>query len=53
MSFLNTKEDGTPDTVIKTNDQGTLEFVMQNTDVSRINTLTKSSLEAIKKNILR
>lgn len=50
--FLNTKEDGTPDTVIKTNDEGTLEFVMQNTDVSRINTLTKSSLEALKKTYL-
>ena len=50
--FLNTKEDGTPDTVIKTNDQGTLEFIMQNTDVSRINTLTKSSLEALKKTYL-
>jgi len=50
--FLKTKEDGTPDTVIKTNDQGTLEFIMQNTDVSRINTLTKSSLEALKKTYL-
>lgn len=50
--FLRTKEDGTPDTVIKTNDEGTLEFIMQNTDVSRINTLTKSSLEALKKTYL-
>jgi len=50
--FLKTKEDGTPDTVIKTNDQNTLEFIMQNTDVSRINTLTKSSLEALKKTYL-
>ena len=50
--FLKTKEDGTPDTVIKTNDEGTLEFIMQNTDVSRINSLTKSSLEALKKTYL-
>ena len=50
--FLKTKEDGTPDTVIKTNDEGNLEFIMQNTDVSRISTLTKSSLEALKKTYL-
>ena len=50
--FLKTKEDGTPDTVIKTNEEGTLEFIMQNTDISRINSLTKSSLEALKKTYL-
>lgn len=51
--FLKTKEDGTPDVVIKTNDEGTLEFIMQNADISRINTLTKSSLEALKKTYLQ
>jgi hypothetical protein len=47
--FLSVKEDGTPDVFTKTNDDNTMEFVLQNVDNSRINSLTKSSLESLRK----
>jgi hypothetical protein len=47
--FLSVKEDGTPDVFTKTNDENTMEFVLQNVDNSRINSLTKSSLESLRK----
>jgi hypothetical protein len=47
--FLSVKEDGTPDIFTKTNDENTMEFVLQNVDNSRINSLTKSSLESLRK----